>query len=105
MSAGVLRYTLVVRDEGGQPVALLEGQEVPEWARELVHADDLEGGDAADDSSAGVDYESKTKPELQAEIDKRNEGREDDAKIVADAPGNKPDLVKALAADDAAASA
>lgn len=43
-----------------------------------------------------------TVPELQAEIDKRNEGREEDAKIQVGGKGNKADLVKALKADDAA---
>lgn len=44
--SGVLRYTLVVRHpETSAPVALLEGQPVPDWASDLVHADDLDGAD------------------------------------------------------------
>ena len=38
--------------------------------------------------------------ELKAEIDRRNEGREEDAKLSKD--GKKADLVATLAADDAA---
>lgn len=42
--AGVLRYTLVVRNpETLEATALLAGTQVPGWAAELVHADDLEG--------------------------------------------------------------
>ena len=37
-----LRYTLVVRDPEGVAVALVAGSEVPEWAADLVHPDDLE---------------------------------------------------------------
>ena len=37
-----LRYTLVVRDPEGVAVALVAGSEVPEWAADLVHSDDLE---------------------------------------------------------------
>jgi hypothetical protein len=40
-----------------------------------------------------------TKAELEAEIEKRNEGREDDVKVVP-AGSNKPDLLAALKADD-----
>lgn len=36
-----LKHTLVVRDQEGNPVALLAGQPVPDWAKDLVHADDL----------------------------------------------------------------
>ena len=46
MSAGKLRYTLVVRHpDTDAPTALLGGEEVPDWASDLVHADDLEGSD------------------------------------------------------------
>lgn len=40
--------------------------------------------------------------DLKAEIAKRNEGREDDKKIVPAEPGNRPEIVAALVADDAA---
>jgi hypothetical protein len=43
-----------------------------------------------------------TVAELKAEIDRRNEGREDDAKLSKD--GNKADLQATLAADDSAGS-
>lgn len=41
-----------------------------------------------------------TKAELEDEIDRRNEGREDDAKL--SKTGNKADLLAALEADDSA---
>lgn len=87
-----LKYTLIVRNPEGDPVALLQGQPVPGWASNLVHADDIDG--PADDGGFG----SMTKDELKAEIDARNADRDDDAKIVPDG-GNKPDLVAALEAD------
>lgn len=100
MSAGKLKYTLVVRHpDTSAPTALLADQEVPDWATDLVHADDLVGSDDSGGEDA-TGYEAKTVAELKAEIAGRNEGREDEAKIPAS--GNKPDLVAALEADDAA---
>lgn len=65
---------------------------------------DPDGSDAPDgeDSVADGDYESKgvTKAHLEAEIDRRNQGREDGDKI--SKSGSKADLVKALQADDGA---
>lgn len=46
-------------------------------------------------------YAKLSKADLQAEIDRRNEEREDDEQIVRKG-ANKPDLVAALEADDAA---
>ena len=37
-----LKYTLVVRNPEGGAVALLAGSEVPEWATDMVHPDDIE---------------------------------------------------------------
>ena len=38
-----LKYTLVVRHpETGEPVALLKGEPVPDWAKDLVQPDDVE---------------------------------------------------------------
>ena len=43
MTAGNLRYTVVVRHpQTGEATALVAGQPVPDWATDLVHADDLE---------------------------------------------------------------
>lgn len=45
MSAGTLRYTVVVRHpETGEATAIVAGETVPGWATGLVHKDDLEGG-------------------------------------------------------------
>lgn len=45
MTSGVLKYTLVVRHpETAAATALVAGSEVPDWASDLVHADDLEAG-------------------------------------------------------------
>lgn len=85
-----LKYTLVVRHpESGEPVALLEGTQVPSWAKDLVDPDDLDE----------VSGESRTKTELEAEIARRNE-RRDEADLIEPAGKNKADLVAALEADD-----
>lgn len=49
-----------------------------------------------DDASGG--YEGQTVADLRAEIDRRNEGREEADRIPTD--GKKADLVAALQADD-----
>lgn len=53
------------------------------------------------DESEG--YEAFTKPDLEAEVDRRNATRDPDGEryIVVAGKGNKPDLVAALEADDA----
>lgn len=48
---------------------------------------------------ADVDWSTKTVDELRAEIEKRNADRDDDEIEVAP-PGNKPELVAAIVADD-----
>ena len=54
-----------------------------------------------DDSDAG--YAQLTKSQLQDLIKDRNDGRDDDAKIIPTG-GNKPDLIAALEADDQASA-
>jgi hypothetical protein len=49
--------------------------------------------------SVETGYDALTVADLKAEIEKRNEGRDDDTKVSAD--GKKVDLVAALVADDA----
>jgi hypothetical protein len=54
---------------------------------------------AADDvAPAPVDWSAKSKPELEDEVARRNQGRETPLDVKA--PGNKPDLIAALQADD-----
>lgn len=53
-----------------------------------------------EDAGAPAKPKEPTVDELKAEIDRRNEGREEDAKLSKD--GKKADLVATLAADDAA---
>lgn len=58
--------------------------------------------DADSGSNAPKTLDDMTAGELKAEIDTRNEGREDDAKI--SKSGNKAELLEALKADDLAAA-
>lgn len=100
---GKLRYTVVVRDPDGAAVALKQGESVPDWASDLVHADDLEGGDPVGGDPDGGSNEPPKEPtnaELEAEIASRNEGR-DEADRIVPLSKKKPDLMAALAADDA----
>ena len=100
----VLRYTLIVRHpDSDAPTAVLAGKPVPKWAKDLVHADDLVDGEASDDSDSTEPkgLSDLTVAELKAEVEKRNEGREDDAKIAPESQ-KKDDLVAALEADDKA---
>lgn len=47
-------------------------------------------------------YEGKSNKDLKAEVDRRNDSRSADAYIQVELPGNKPQLLAALQADDAA---
>lgn len=107
---------IVFTDAAGRPVTGYFGDEVD------VHEDDLERfdrlnpeapaseettDDAGDGESEGGSseapepYKGVTVPDLKSEIEKRNEGREDADKISPAEPGNRPELVAALVADDA----
>lgn len=50
-------------------------------------------------------YDQLLKGDLEAEVERRNAGRDDADKVVVKGNGNKPDLVKALKADDKAQAA
>lgn len=64
--------------------------------------------DAAYPEKAGepvrAPYAEWTNDELRAEIETRNKAAGEDAQIMAEPPGNKPELVAALEADDARAN-
>jgi len=65
---------------------------------EVVEAEEAEA-DSADEADEGA-YEGVNVADLKAEIKKRNEGREGDAKVVPAEPGNRAEIVAALIADD-----
>lgn len=68
MSRGVLKYTLVVRHpDTGVATPIVAGSEVPEWAEDLVHDDDLEttpgpSTSTSDTGADGADGEAKKAP-------------------------------------------
>lgn len=79
------------------------GSEPPKDAAEQITNPAAWGDNASDDGDDDEKPLSKlSKDELQAEVDRRNADRDDDAKIEVGGKGNKPDLVKALEADDTA---
>jgi len=103
-----------VHDDAGEVHFYDPGDDVPTWAaKKITNPDAWATVDEAEpvdpenpDGDPGRDTEkpySDWKNEaLQAEIDRRNEGRADDDLIVVEGKGNKPDLVAALEGDDAA---
>lgn len=116
-----LAYTVhVAREEYGNTVAFgPDSDEIPDWAIEKIGAHAFEDGikpelkesksekgdgDKGDGKGADVDpleaYLAKTRKELEAEVAERNSGREEDALVVVEEPGNKPELAAALVADD-----
>jgi hypothetical protein len=111
--SGKLKHTLVVRNpETLEATALLEGSEVPEWATDLVHPDNLDNGKSASTKTepandAAPAYGKQKLADLQALVDDRNADRDDDDVITVEGTGKdgkvvKTDLVAALEADDAA---
>lgn len=60
----------------------------------------VESGDAGEEVDEGA-YEGVNVTELKKLISERNKGREGDAKITPAEPGNRPEIVAALLADDA----
>jgi hypothetical protein len=70
-------------------------------------ADEEPEADPYEDRSNRPTEEDETPPysewkvdDLKAEIASRNEDREDESQIVVEAPGNRPQLIAALEADD-----
>lgn len=112
-----------VYDEVGEVHYFNPGDDVPAWAAkqitnpdawktadddtEPVDADDQTPDDPDADSTDGgdeygVDYDAMKVDQLKELIDQRNEGRDEDDLIEVEGKGNKPDLIAALQADDAA---
>lgn len=85
---------VVAHPKTGEPTVLVADSELPSWATELVGEHVL-----TDDEPGG--YGSMKVDELKAEIDSRNEGREEADLIPSD--GRKADLIAALEADDESA--
>lgn len=56
--------------------------------------------DEDDDEPLEAPYDQYTKAQLYAEVERRNADREDEEKIVVEAPGNKAEYVAALDEDD-----
>lgn len=91
--ATVTDNTIVVNPETGAAVVLAAGADVPEWAEDMV-------GDHLVEVGADGDYQAMKVAALKLEIERRNDDREDDKKIVPDGT-KKDDLVAALTKDDA----
>lgn len=94
--ATLTQNTLVRKPDTGEVVVLNAGEGVPEWAVSQVGSHLT--SDEVDDNVEDGGYESMTVADLRAEIESRNEGREEEDLIPSD--GKKADLVAALAADD-----
>ncbi len=101
-AAGGNRVAVILRRGDVVPVGVADEQLERLIGRGLIEAveveDPTESGEA-EDIDEGV-YKGVKVPDLKAEIEKRNSDREDDAKIVPAEPGNRPQIVAALIADD-----
>lgn len=119
-----LAYKVFVPDKDGEMQSFGPGDDVPGWAAkqitnpsawgdeaeetkfgpggivpapgESTGADDTEGDE---DPDGEIDYSKLKKDELEAEVAKRNEARDDDV-IEVGGTGTKADLAAALEADD-----
>ena len=83
---------LLRNPQTGEVTFIEAGSDAPEWAADMLDEH------AVDDSGGEGGYESMTVADLRAEIESRNEGREEVDLIPSD--GKKADLVAALDADD-----
>lgn len=107
MAGRELAVNVTVVDDEGRGTTYMAGTKVSTEVAKLitnkkVWATDEADDEAADDKKSTPSLYAKFKVEdLHAEIEKRNAGREDDAKL--STAGNKPDLIAALEADDEAA--
>lgn len=97
--ARLVANTVLANPQGGEPVVLLAGEDVPNWAASLLgdHLVEATEVDAEESPYAGM-----TVADLKAVIESRNAGREPDAHLPA--TGKKGDLVAVLTDDDAAAA-
>lgn len=93
-----LKDNTIVNDENGQPRSLLAGVEVPAWAKDQIGDHLLEGGDDAEPTA----YRGQKLADLKAEIVRRNEGRDEDAKINPEGRASIESYAAALEADDKA---
>lgn len=107
MSHQVIVPLVVATQEDGSALYLYQGAPVPSSLPDAEVKRLKDGGfigkvaktDAGEESEP---YKGVNVADLKSEIEKRNEGREDDKKIVPAEPGNRPELVAALVADDEA---
>lgn len=93
---------------GGRAHFLEEGAVLPDGVDEQTlkrfRAEGLIADEAKKPKSESLDegvYKDVSVKDLKADIAARNEGREGDAKITPAEPGNRPEIVAALLADDA----
>lgn len=108
--AGTMKHTMVVRHPDTMMAeALLVGSKVPDWAAGIVGPDNVDGGDSGGSDGGGSDYSRMNVADLEAEVEARNDDREDDDFLVVEGTGKdgkvlKKDLVAVLEADDAASA-
>lgn len=100
--AGGNRVAHILRAGAIIPAGVAEGEVKRLVARGLIEVVPEPKAEALQIELAGEGaYTGVAVKDLKSEIDKRNEGREDDKKIVPAEPGNRPEIVAALLADDA----
>ena len=100
--AKLIEGTVVPDPKTSEPVHLVAGSDVPEWASGLVGAHLLAEDATEPEAGEGkaVDYSKLTVAELHELIEDRNTERDEAEKVVA-AGAKKDELIAALVADDA----
>jgi hypothetical protein len=108
-----LAFRVFVPDESGAMQDFAAGtskSDMPSWAVKAIKNPkawddfdpDAEGDDSGDGSDEPTPYAKWLKADLEAEVAKRNEARDDDDQIEVGGTGTVKDLAAALDADDAA---
>lgn len=95
-----------VLDDSGEVHSFDPGDDVPDWAAKKITNPDVWDADHAEPAPAEDEpkppYSKWKKPDLEAEVERRNEGRDEDDLIEVEGKGLAADLAAALEADDAA---
>lgn len=115
MATGKLAFHVHVQDENGDVKVFGPDDTVPAWAAKKItnssawassdaQAEGAVEGSEDPEDSGPKPYSEWLKADLEAEVASRNEGRDEDDAIEVEGSGNKPDLIAALEADDAANS-
>lgn len=93
-----LAVNVTAVDEDGRMVTFPAGATVSAKVAEGITNPEAWGNDPGESDETPKSIDDMTVAELKAEIDRRNEGRDDESKVAK--TGNKDELAEALKVDD-----